>query len=693
MAATTALSMNVQKLDQPAWPDMGLHPRGPSPRLLQSYLTPGQQSSGYSTSQPSQHFVNPMNPMNPIDTVGRIPNEKDLLSVTAEVQHMIERVDFTPMPVSDVAQRLSMGSHRILMQNQIGLLEALLQHPDVVQVNESNGQQLVSVNGLPWLGPGPQPAKQKQSYSLQGNDSDVHSEANSSEAGQTIRLPRGKAVEMMDEIAATPMVQECLTDVASVLLQSPDKKLIISDLGNRLTAASRECLRVVKLRLAQILRCFPDDFQLHGSGPATLVSYRRKGADKYFMPHMQLQKLNKARHCRLFKLAADVSDYYVGTGVKGISASDVADNLDRYLLIDCRTVTERAVSVLPNSIAASELTDEVLQSHELLVAYCVIGNCSADWCGRIANQQHCQGWSFKLRFLTGGLASWAHHGGVFLDPVTAQPTCQVHCLVKELGPFFPLPESGYTVFSTPLYHEDPVRVNRTMTALSHASRLRHARLRNLAWQVRLRHWPAVFCIEAEDLFHQLSSGDIDGMVLVDCRTPDETSVSTLDGMGAIQVTKEEFEPKARKLIQTARTVVTFCTIGGRSGMYNEKLSAELITQGVSGEMLEAKFVNLVGGIAAWLQVKGRLKDPQNRHTWQVHPWCHAFLDLFPIENLEIVCDEACPVPMVAKGFAQYMQECESNPSQSVLQMYNALPTQAIDAALKRASEQVYFYDD
>ncbi len=88
--------------------------------------------------------------------------------------------------------------------------------------------------------------------------------------------------------------------------------------------------------------------------------------------------------------------------------------------------------------------------------------------------------------------------------------------------------------------------------------------------------------------------------LVDVRTPDEQVVSMIPGA----ITAREFQDN-RKSYEGA-IVVTYCTIGGRSGKY----AGQLVAEGV-------KAFNLKGAILAWTHGGGELVDTEGA-TKRVH---------------------------------------------------------------------------
>ncbi|MEZ5331151.1 MAG: rhodanese-like domain-containing protein [Thermoanaerobaculia bacterium] len=111
-------------------------------------------------------------------------------------------------------------------------------------------------------------------------------------------------------------------------------------------------------------------------------------------------------------------------------------------------------------------------------------------------------------------------------------------------------------------------------------------------------FPEVPDISATELESHLEDP---GLVLVDVREARERNVSTLPGA----LSAEEFEAREDEL--RGRRVVTYCTIGYRSGLYAERLRQE-----------GWDAVNLEGSILAWTHAGGPLVDPEGRPTHRVH---------------------------------------------------------------------------
>ena len=90
------------------------------------------------------------------------------------------------------------------------------------------------------------------------------------------------------------------------------------------------------------------------------------------------------------------------------------------------------------------------------------------------------------------------------------------------------------------------------------------------------------------------------VVIVDVRTPEEQSVSMIAGA----VTLQEFESSAEEY--AGATVVAYCTIGHRSGLYAQRLQA-----------LGWTVFNLEGAILSWTHAGKELRDSDGE-TRRVH---------------------------------------------------------------------------
>jgi rhodanese-related sulfurtransferase len=103
-----------------------------------------------------------------------------------------------------------------------------------------------------------------------------------------------------------------------------------------------------------------------------------------------------------------------------------------------------------------------------------------------------------------------------------------------------------------------------------------------------QEFPEVTAIEADELAERLAGTE--PPVLVDVRTDEEREVSIIPGA----ISRQEFETRRGEL--DGREVVTYCTIGYRSGLYAD----ELRRQGW-------EVANLRGSILAWTHAGGELE--------------------------------------------------------------------------------------
>lgn len=93
----------------------------------------------------------------------------------------------------------------------------------------------------------------------------------------------------------------------------------------------------------------------------------------------------------------------------------------------------------------------------------------------------------------------------------------------------------------------------------------------------------------------------DGIVLVDVRTPEEQAVSMIPGA----ITAEAFA--AAEDTYRDKSVVTYCTIGARSGIYADALRKKGFD-----------VFNLKGSLLAWTHAGLPLKDSEGNETKRVH---------------------------------------------------------------------------
>ncbi|CAE7416107.1 unnamed protein product [Symbiodinium natans] len=612
------------------------------------------------------------------------------IDIATEVQRMVECEGFKPMALADAEARLGSASQKYLASNCLRLEQVLKLHTSLISVwsQDDTGVLMVSVPSSPWLGAdakppsehGPTGPKQKENRDqvLTG-------------------ILRGKALDIIEDLTNIPDLQESLRDIAAILLTSPDRTMLVSSLGNRISTRTRNFLRCAKLRTAQLLRCFSDDFFLEEKGAGTTVTYAKAAPKQYYVTPQQHQRIDSARHARLLKLATDVTMDF--RQAKDISAGDLIEKLcsegtQGMLLIDCRSEAEQVLSALPGAVQLYHVTAEHLQQAAFVVAYCCIGCRSAEWCQELSSSAV----AHKLHYLKGGIAAWLHEGGQLIQPNTGMPCRLVHCWTWELTPFFPTrgcevhsPAQLGTMAQTEI-ESSPQR------SLTRASRARLDRLRNLAWEVRLRYCPSVLCLDAEDVQRLISESATGGYIFVDVRTNEERQVSTISCPTCPTITKEEFLQKmAGNLPNLPYTFLVFCTVGGRSGRFCQDLLTEPQKHGVHGKVNSSQMKSILGGIAAWVHAGGNLVDTLGNPTRKVSPWCQAFMDIFPVSGAELVLDELQVVPQDARAFIDCKSCAEMAAEVSapgrILRTCQALAPEVLADTLSRAAETCAPYDD
>lgn len=114
-----------------------------------------------------------------------------------------------------------------------------------------------------------------------------------------------------------------------------------------------------------------------------------------------------------------------------------------------------------------------------------------------------------------------------------------------------------------------------------------------------RLFPNTGELTVEELQERLGE---ENLVIVDVRRPDEQAVSMIAGA----ITAVEFD--RNQAAHEGATVVAYCTVGHRSGLYAQELA---------GRGWNA--LNLRGAILAWTHAGGELVDA-NGPTRRVHIW-------------------------------------------------------------------------
>eukprot|EP00933_Yihiella_yeosuensis_P010740 TRINITY_DN11756_c0_g1_i2.p1 TRINITY_DN11756_c0_g1~~TRINITY_DN11756_c0_g1_i2.p1 ORF type:complete len:721 (+),score=77.23 TRINITY_DN11756_c0_g1_i2:92-2254(+) len=613
---------------------------------------------------------------------------KTTFSVATEVQHMIERNGFKPLSIQGhVLTSLSHHSQQVLRDNNVTLWDALAMHSQLVSCWEHDGFHMVSEPGSPWLGPGPSapaahgPTGPKQGLALlQG-------------------IQRGKAVTLMDQLSDSTVLQESLADISRILLSYSYQTALISQIGTAIKPATRNFLRSSKLRTVQLLRCFPDDFLIEDKGAGTTVTYIHDHVKSHYETCHRTEGHDALRHARLLKLAADVTQRY--DTLNSISAGSLSNKLrsSSCLVVDVRKKAEQVVGLLPGAISPRCLTSINTDDWDMVVAYCCIGERAAKWLQDLADRG-LPGTKLgdpnpKYYYLIGGVAAWAHYGELLIDVMTGQPTKRVHCWTWELAPLFPSISDYKVTWECDQEHGNSMHPT---DCLKEASKVRAARLRDLAWEVRLRYCPKVYCFEAEDILQSFRSGEAQRQyIFIDCRTLEERSVSIIAGMGCQVLSADEFKGVCTQYKWSNFVFVVYCTVGGRSGIFCDTILTELDSKGEAGAL---QMRSLMGGIASWCHAGGGLVDPMGMPTQRVNPWCQAFMDIFPVHGIELV-NEVQATPKDAQAFTACLPshplEVNGKDARAVsgriMQTIQALSPETLADSLDLAAQRCPVYED
>ncbi|MDX1392755.1 MAG: rhodanese-like domain-containing protein [Gemmatimonadota bacterium] len=128
---------------------------------------------------------------------------------------------------------------------------------------------------------------------------------------------------------------------------------------------------------------------------------------------------DEEKAARVAEMVADIAEAF--PGVESISVAEAGRLLekDSIVLIDARDPAERAVSMIPGSIAAAEFeADPGRYADVAAVAYCTIGYRSSRYAARLTAE------GIPVRNLGGSILAWTHEGGPLVGP--DGPTTRLH---------------------------------------------------------------------------------------------------------------------------------------------------------------------------------------------------------------------------------------------------------------------------
>jgi rhodanese-related sulfurtransferase len=123
---------------------------------------------------------------------------------------------------------------------------------------------------------------------------------------------------------------------------------------------------------------------------------------------------------------------------------------------------------------------------------------------------------------------------------------------------------------------------------------------------RLAGRPSVEQVSTQTLIRYMS-GHEPLMVLVDVRDQAERSISRIPG----SISKRQYEADPQRY--AGKTVVPYCTVGGRSYLYARKL----VVAGVAAK-------NYRDSVLGWIHAGQPLETPDGRPTRLVHPYWRVF---------------------------------------------------------------------
>eukprot|EP00747_Dinoflagellata_sp_TGD_P194649 gnl/TRDRNA2_/TRDRNA2_62321_c0_seq2.p2 gnl/TRDRNA2_/TRDRNA2_62321_c0~~gnl/TRDRNA2_/TRDRNA2_62321_c0_seq2.p2 ORF type:complete len:238 (+),score=69.17 gnl/TRDRNA2_/TRDRNA2_62321_c0_seq2:31-714(+) len=130
--------------------------------------------------------------------------------------------------------------------------------------------------------------------------------------------------------------------------------------------------------------------------------------------------------------------------VAGITATELMELLkapEPPLLVDCRSVAERSVSILKDSVAKD--MDSQSKETRPMVVYCGIGGRSGAYAAELLKANP----SANVRNFELSLIEWCHKGGELVNPETKELTKKVHGWGEKFAAMYPV--EGYEVVLEP----------------------------------------------------------------------------------------------------------------------------------------------------------------------------------------------------------------------------------------------------
>ncbi len=158
--------------------------------------------------------------------------------------------------------------------------------------------------------------------------------------------------------------------------------------------------------------------------------------------------------------------------------------------------------------------------------------------------------------------------------------------------------------------DDGIAKSEATTPRDTETAARRAQIQSMYKGYRAEAFAGVADITVAEL---LAKKESESVVLIDCREPVEIDISQIPGA----LTREAFEADAESYRD--QTIITYCTIGYRSGEYARDLQA----QGFNT-------LNLIGGVLMWAHEGQLFENPEGGSTKRVHVYGEQW-DLLPPE--------------------------------------------------------------
>ena len=112
--------------------------------------------------------------------------------------------------------------------------------------------------------------------------------------------------------------------------------------------------------------------------------------------------------------------------VTHVTASHVLALQPPVTFVDCRSVAERSVSVIPGALDRDAFEASALPAGSTVVCYCTIGYRSSLFAGRLKAERA----DLDVVNLSGSILSWAAEGGALVDE-DGRPTKRLHVFGDE----------------------------------------------------------------------------------------------------------------------------------------------------------------------------------------------------------------------------------------------------------------------